>query len=95
MPVLIIPRKQKHLKHLLVQAKLCIHFIIIIVVIIFIIIIIIIIIHSDFFIPTLADGLPLEFEREQVSSCLYDSSQHSDRSQQCCSLDALDSSSDF
>ena len=40
-----------------------------------------IIIHSEFFTSALADGLSLEFEWQQVSSSLQDSSQYSDRSQ--------------
>ena len=47
-----------------------------------IIIIIIIIIYSlEFFTSVLADGLSLEFEREEVPSSLQDSSQYSGRSQ--------------
>ena len=50
--------------------------------------------HSSSFFPTaLTNGLSLESEWQQVSSSLQDSSQYSDRSQQCCSLD--NSSSDF
>ena len=37
----------------------------------------------------LADGFSLEFERQQVSSSLQDSSQDSGRSAQCCHLDSL------
>ena len=49
---------------------------------IIIIIIIIIIIYSlEFFTSALADGLSLEFECQQVSSSLQDSSQYSGRSQ--------------
>ena len=48
-----------------------------------------------FFIPALADGLSLESEWQQVSSGLQDSSEHFSPSQQCCSLNILDSSSDF
>ena len=45
-------------------------------------IIIIIIIHSlELFSSALADGFSLEFERQQVSSSLQDSSQYSGRSQ--------------
>ena len=48
---------------------------------IIIIIIIIIIIYSlDFFTSALADGLSLEFEWQQVSSRLQDSSQYPSRS---------------
>ena len=51
-------------------------------VIIIIIKIIIIIIYSlGFFTSALADGLSLEFEWQQVSSSLYDSSQYSGCSQ--------------
>ena len=46
-----------------------------------VIIIIIIIILVEFFTSTLADGISLEFEWQQVSSSLQDSSQYSDRSQ--------------
>ena len=43
---------------------------------------IIIIIYSlEFFTSVLADGFSLEFERQQVSSSLQDSSQYSGRSQ--------------
>ena len=48
---------------------------------IIIIIIIIIIIYSEFFTSALADGISLEFEWQQVSSSLQDSSQYSSRSQ--------------
>ena len=54
----------------------------------------IIIVYSlEFFTSALADGLSLEFEWQQVSSSLHDSTQYSGRSQQCCSLDGLHSSS--
>ena len=43
-----------------------------------IIIIIIILLSWEFLAPALADGLSLEFERQQVSSSLQDSSQYSD-----------------
>ena len=43
----------------------------------------------EFLTPALADGLSLEFELQQVSSSLQDSSQYSGRSQQCISLDGL------
>ena len=43
----------------------------------------------------LADGLSLEFEWQEISSSLQDSSKYSGRSQQCCSLDCLNSSSYF
>ena len=48
----------------------------------------------EFFTSALAD-LSMEFELLQVSSSLQDSSQYSGRSQQCCSLDGLHSSSNF
>ena len=40
------------------------------------------IIMGEFFPPSLADGFPLESERQQVSSSLQDSSQYSSQSQQ-------------
>ena len=43
----------------------------------------------------MANGLVLRSESQQVSSGLQGSSQYSDRSQQCCILDGLDSISDF
>ena len=43
----------------------------------------------------LADSFSLEFEWEQVSSDLQESSQDSDRSQQCCHLDILYPSANF
>ena len=49
----------------------------------------------DFFTSVYADGLSLEFEWQQVSSDHQDSSQYSYQSQQYCSLDNLDSSTDF
>ena len=52
-----------------------------------VIIIIIILILWEFFTPALADGLILKSEWQQVSLSAQDSSQHSGRSQQCCSLD--------
>ena len=52
-------------------------------------IICIIIIYSlEFFTSTLADGLSLEFDWQQVSSSLQDSSRYSGRSQKCCHLDS-------
>ena len=48
-----------------------------------------------FFTSILTDGFSLEFEWQQVSSGLQDSSQYSGRSQKCCSLDGLHSSSNF
>ena len=48
-----------------------------------------------FFTSVLADGFSLEFEWQQVSSSLQDSSQYSGRSQQCCRLDGLLSSANF
>ena len=56
---------------------------------------IIIIWSFRFFTSTLADGLSLEFEWQQVSSSIQDSSQYSGRSQQCYSLDGPHSSSNF
>ena len=55
--------------------------------------IIIIILHFWEFFTTLADSFSLESEWQQVSSSFQDSSQYSDRSQQCCSLDGIISSS--
>ena len=49
----------------------------------------------EFFTPMLAGGLSHEFEWQNVSSGLQDSSQYSNHSQQCSSLNCLDSSSDF
>ena len=48
-----------------------------------------------FFTSSLADGLSQKSEWQQVSSSLHDSSKYSGRSQQCCSLDGLYSSSYF
>ena len=53
---------------------------------------IIILLFREFFPLTLAEGFSLEFERQQVSLSLQDSSQYS---QQCSSLDVLYSSSYF
>ena len=54
----------------------------------------IIIIYSlEFFISAWADGISLEFEWQQASWSLQDSSQYSGRSQQSCSLNGLHSSS--
>ena len=65
-------------------------------IIIIIIIIIITIIYSlEFFTSMLADGFSLEFEWQQVSSSLRDSSQDSSRSQHCCHLDSLYPSANF
>ena len=56
--------------------------IIIIIIILLLVSFIIIIIYSlEFFTSALADGLSLEFEWQQVSSSLLDSSQYSGRSQ--------------
>ena len=56
----------------------------------------IIIIYSlEFFTSVLAVGLSLEFEWQQVSSSLQDSSQDSGYSQQCCRLDSLYPSANF
>ena len=49
----------------------------------------------EFFTSALVDGLSLEFEWQQVSSSLQDSSQYSRHSQQCCHLDDLHSSANF
>ena len=57
--------------------------------------IIIILLFWEFFTSALADGFPLESERQQVSTSLGDSSQYSGRSQQYSSLDGLHSSSYF
>ena len=43
----------------------------------------------EFFTSADADVFPREFEWQQVSSTLHDSSVYSSRSQQCCSLDSL------
>ena len=56
---------------------------------IIIIIIIIVIIPWEFFTSALADGFLLEFEWQQVSSSLRDSSQYSNPSQKGCSMDSL------
>ena len=58
-------------------------------------IIIIVIIPSEFFTRTLADGLSLESEWEQISTGVQDSSQYSSRSKQRETLNGIDSSSDF
>ena len=62
---------------------------------IIIIIIIIIIIPGEFFTSALTNGLSLKFEWLQISLSLQDFSQYSGRCWQCCSVDGLDSSSDF
>ena len=49
----------------------------------------------EFFTSVLADGFSLEFEWQQVSSSLQDSSQYSGRSQPCCRLDSLHPSANF
>ena len=49
----------------------------------------------EFFTSALADGFSLEFEWQQVSSSLQDSSQDSGRSQQCCRLDSLYPSANY
>ena len=49
----------------------------------------------EFFTSVLADGFSLEFEWQQISSSLQDSSQNSGRSQQCCHLDSLYLSTNF
>ena len=60
-----------------------------------IIIIIIIIIIYEFCTPALADGLSRVSEWQQVSSSLQDSSEYYCWSQQYCSLDGFDSTTDF
>ena len=50
---------------------------------------------QEFFTSVLADGFSLEFEWQQVSSSLQDSSQDSGRPQQCCRLDSLNPSANF
>ena len=57
--------------------------------------VIIIITPWEFIISANALGFSLEFERQQVSSNLQDSSQYSGRFHLCCSLDCLHSSSYF
>ena len=49
----------------------------------------------EFFTSVLADGFSLEFEWQQVSSSLQDSSPYSGRPQQCCRLDSLYPSTNF
>ena len=49
----------------------------------------------EFFTSVFADGFSLEFEWQQVSSSLQDSSQDSGRSKQCCRLDSLYPSANF
>ena len=62
----------------------------------FCIIIIIIILIWEFFVtPALADRFPLDYEWQQICSCLWDSSLYSSRSQQCTCVDCLHSSSYF
>ena len=75
------------------RKKILIIMIMIITIIKIIITIIIIILRWEIFTPALASGLPLEFEWQQVSSGLQDSSQYSGRSQQCCCLYGLHSCS--
>ena len=50
---------------------------------------------SEFFTSVLADGFSQEFEWQQVSSSLQDSSQDSGHSWQCCRLDSLYPSANF
>ena len=50
---------------------------------------------EDFLARALADRLSGDFEWQQVFSNLQDSSQYSDRSHQCCSLDGLHWYSNF
>ena len=49
----------------------------------------------EFLTSVLADGFSLEFEWQQVSSSLQDSSRDSGRSQQCSRLDSLYPSANF
>ena len=49
----------------------------------------------EFFTLVFADGFSLEFELQQISSSLQDSSQYSGRPQQCCRLDSLHPSANF
>ena len=49
----------------------------------------------EFFTSVLADGFSLEFEWQQVSSSLQDSSKYSGRPQQCCRLHSLYPSANF
>ena len=49
----------------------------------------------EFSTSVLADGFSLEFEWQQVSSSLQDSSKDSGRSQQCCHLDSIYPSANF
>ena len=49
----------------------------------------------EFFTPAFVGGLSQESEWQQVSSGVQDSPEYSHRSQQCCSLNSLDSSTDF
>ena len=55
---------------------------------------IIIIYLFEFFTSALADGFSLEFEWQQVSPSIQDSS-HSGRSHKCSSLDVFQSSANF
>ena len=64
-------------------------------IIIVVITLIIILLLWKLFTPASANDLPLEFEWQQVSSSLQDSSQYSSRSEQCCHLDGLQSTSYF
>ena len=57
--------------------------------------IIIILFLTSFFTPEFADCLSQESEWQQISTGLQASSLYSNRSQQCCSLDGLDLSSDL
>ena len=61
----------------------------------FIITVIFIITPREFFTSVLADDFSLEFEWQQVSSSLQDSSQDSGRPQQCRRLDSLYPSANF
>ena len=44
----------------------------------------------ELFIPALPNGLSLEYNPHQISTCIQDSSQYSGRSQQCCNFDGFD-----
>ena len=60
-----------------------------------VLLIIIIITPPEFFTSVLADGFSMEFEWQQVSSSIQDSSQYSGRPHQCCRLDSLYPSANF
>ena len=56
---------------------------------------IIILLLWEFFTPALADGLSLEFEWQQISASIWNSSQYSGRSYKRCHLDGLHSCSNL